>query len=62
MVYARDGGLGPGVDFEKAVVEGGVAAVADAVDVAGRFRRVGRVEGGEFGRIGTGGGEYDGDF
>ena len=57
VVDARDGGLGPGVEFEEAVEEGGVAAVADAVDVAGRFRGVGWVEGGEFGRIGAGGGE-----
>ena len=57
VVDARDGGLGPGVEFEEAVEEGGVAAVADAVDVAGRFRGVGRVEGGEFGRVGAAGGE-----
>ena len=62
MVNARDGGLGPGVEFEQTVEEGRVAAVADAVDVAVRFGGVARVEGGEFGRVGDGGGEEGGDF
>ena len=62
MLDACDGGLGPGVEFEEAVEEGGVATVADAVDVAGRFRGAGRVEGGEFGRVGAGRGEEGGDL
>ncbi len=62
MHDARDGRLGPGIVLDQAVQERGIAAVADAVDVAGGFGGVDGIEGWEFRGVGAGGREEGFDF
>lgn len=57
MLCPRQRRLRLGIIFQQPVKEGGFPRIADAVDVAGRLCSVGRVEGGEFGGLGFGGGE-----
>lgn len=59
---SRGGRLRQGVVFDQSVEEGGVAAVADAVDVAAGLGGVEGVEGREFGRVFFRGGESSRDF
>ena len=62
MDDSRGGRLRQGVVFDQSVEEGGVAAVADAVDVAAGLGGVEGVEGREFGRVFFRGGESSRDF
>ncbi len=57
MHDAGDGRSGPGIVLDQTVQERRVAAVADAVDVAGGFGGAERVEGWEFRGVGAGGRE-----